>query len=166
METADILATTAEVSIGLAGFGGIVAGLGYRTRGEWSPDDRTRLLVMARISLIVVFASLLPQVLSYFTTPVWRLSSALYLVPATYNLAHQAWINRRGVPEGYSWSIALLMGLIQLSIVVLLAVASSGFAPHDSEGVYVLALLLMLLGAALLFSRLLATSFRERPPAA
>ena len=34
MESADILQGIAEVAIGLAGFAGIAAGLGYRARGH------------------------------------------------------------------------------------------------------------------------------------
>ena len=41
----DILMTLAEVSIALAGFGGIVAGLGYRSKDNWSSRDKFRLLV-------------------------------------------------------------------------------------------------------------------------
>ena len=58
MEPADILQTIAEIAMGLAGFGGIAAGLGYRARGEWRSDDQMRLIGMACTSLLVVFAGL------------------------------------------------------------------------------------------------------------
>ena len=57
----------------LAGFGGIAAGLGYRTRGEWSDDDQIRLMGMAYTSLLVVFAALLPFVVHQLSDIVpWR----------------------------------------------------------------------------------------------
>ena len=44
MESASVLESIAVVAIAFAGFGGIAAGLGYRARGTWSPDDQMRLI--------------------------------------------------------------------------------------------------------------------------
>lgn len=166
MGSVDSLGTIAEISIALAGFGGIVAGLGYRAGGEWTHDDRLRLIMMARVSIVIVFACLLPTLLSHFTSSIWRVSSALVLVPTGYFFAWQVWLNRRGVPAGYSRGLAWLVGANQLTIVLLLAAGSLGFTRADPEGYYLAAVLLMLLSGSTLFLRLLTTSFRGNPPAA
>lgn len=66
MDSHEILGMIAGISVALAGFGGIVAGIGRRASSEWTSDDRTRLQGIARISIVIVFACLLPGLVAHF----------------------------------------------------------------------------------------------------
>ena len=96
VESASVLESIAEVAIALAGFGGIAAGLGYRTRGSWSGDDQVRLMLLASAGLAVVFACFLPYVTHHLgSSAPWRLAGALFLVVALFGLLYQVWFLRR-----------------------------------------------------------------------
>ena len=99
----DILHSVAEVAIGLAGFGGIAAGLGYRAKGEWSEADRVRLFVLISLSLAVVFACYVPFAIDELSpSPPWRVAALGFLpVPVTY-LIGGVWISRRGTASAYN----------------------------------------------------------------
>jgi hypothetical protein len=85
VQEAETFRTLAEIAIALAGFTGIVAVLGRRVRGEWTPLEWARLRDLLLASLGVVFFAFIPELL-YSVIPelptVWRISSgffALYL---------------------------------------------------------------------------------------
>ncbi len=60
----DVLVTTAEVAIGLAGFSGIVAAvIGSRASVRWSPAQKFRLTELLRTSFGAVVFSLFPLIL-------------------------------------------------------------------------------------------------------
>jgi hypothetical protein len=60
----DVLVTTAEVAIGLAGFSGIVAAvIGSRASVRWSPIQKLRLTELLRTSFGAVVFSLFPLIL-------------------------------------------------------------------------------------------------------
>jgi hypothetical protein len=60
----DVLITTAEVAIGLAGFSGIVAAvIGSRASVRWSPIQKLRLTELLRTSFGAVVFSLFPLIL-------------------------------------------------------------------------------------------------------
>ena len=60
----DVLVTTAEVAIGLAGFSGIVAAvIGSRASVRWSPVQKYRLAELLRTSFGAVVFSLFPLIL-------------------------------------------------------------------------------------------------------
>ncbi len=60
----DVLVTTAEVAIGLAGFSGIVAAvIGGRASVRWSPGQKIRLTELLRTSFGAVVFSLFPLIL-------------------------------------------------------------------------------------------------------
>ena len=175
MESASILQTIAEVAIGLAGFGGIAAGLGYRTRGTWSDQDRTRLLQMVVSSLLVVFACLLPYAVYHLGgQQPWTQSSALLvLAPAWFlffqwrRVFAQARPGRVYVRSGFSAALAGALVLMNLVAMLLFLTSAVGFAtPARAFGLYLSAVLLLLLAAAAVFVRLLATSFGPDEPAA
>lgn len=82
MAPEDILTTTAEVGIALAGFSGIVAVLGRRAEGAWSGADRVRLTMLLETSFAAVLWSFAPLVLlSAEVAPqrVWLLTSGGYV---------------------------------------------------------------------------------------
>ncbi len=175
MESASILQTIAEVAVGLAGFGGIAAGLGYRTRGRWSEQDRLRLVGMVANSLAVVFGCLLPYAVHHLGVQhPWSLSGAvLALAPAwflwlqwrrVFALARPA---RVKVQSGYNPALARALALIHLTALLLFLVSAIGLPrPERAFGLYLAAVLLLLFSAAATFLRLLATAFGEDEPAA
>jgi len=82
MAPEDILTTTAEIGIALAGFSGIVAVLGRRSEGAWSGADRVRLAMLLETSFAAVLWSFAPLVLlSAEVAPerVWLLTSGGYV---------------------------------------------------------------------------------------
>jgi len=167
MESDGVLLSIAEVAIALAGFGGLVTGLGYRARGVWTAADQGRLLVSASISLAVVFGCLLPYVVHHLgALAPWRVASLAFLpAPAAFFLL-QIWVNLRGVPAEFSKVAAVLITLMQLIAIVLLTITALGRAASHGLGFYLAAVLSMLFAAAVLFLRLLITSFRDESPAA
>lgn len=163
MDPSGVLLAVAEVGIGLAGFGGIAAGLGYRAHSRWTPEDRTRLIFSATTSLQVVFASLLPHAVYEFAPARVELISGFVLLPLVLlNIGIQLAIFSRGVPEGYNRAASLVLFFAQLLTLAALVALVAGVAPAAAFGWYLLAVLGLLFQAALLFVRLLVTSFRER----
>ena len=167
MESASVLESIAEVAIALAGFGGIAAGLGYRSRGTWPSDDQLRLMLLAAVSLVVVFACFLPYLTHNLGFPApWRTASAVFLLAPASTLLYQIWFSRRGLPASYSRVAACLVAIADILALALLFRAVLGYAGVRESGFYVSAVLLMLFKASLFFIRLLATSFRSNEPAA
>jgi len=161
MESAEILQTVAEIAMALAGFGGIAAGLGYRVRGDWSDDDQIRLMGMAYTSLLVVFAALLPFVVHHLSDIVpWRVCAIIVLPLQAINLANVFRVFRRGIPTAYNPFASILLLLTQLAAFGVLLVICSNCYIESNFGLYLLASVLILVVAALLFYRLLSTSFK------
>jgi hypothetical protein len=80
MQSQDILQTISEVAIALAGFSGVVAVLGQRDRGSWSPAELLQLRTLVEPSLIALFGSLLPgtlQLASVSERMSWRISNGV-----------------------------------------------------------------------------------------
>ncbi len=79
MEGADGLQIIAEVSLGLAGFTGVVLAL-TRDPARWHPFDSLRVFGLLSVSLATLVVSLLPSGLAYaglHGPALWRSSSAL-----------------------------------------------------------------------------------------
>ena len=156
-----LLLTIAEVSIGFAGFAGIVALFGRRAGGDWSLADRLRFNSLVRHALLTLFAALLPLAI-YYVDPdhgsPWRPSSAIFGVIYLYLF----WTGSRRIPEvrdsGDSeantrgaWVLvaayaALAVGLFLNAIGVIL---------QGDAGIYLVALFYTLILAGLFFARLL-----------
>jgi len=180
LDSTDVLQSIAEVAIALAGFGGIASGLGYRARGVWSREDRSRLVGMVQASLFVVFASYLPfAIMSLGVSATWRVASAVVLVPHAGSLVQSFRLiirfARSGTPSttatsmagssgSYSITAALLSLACQLCALVLLILAAIGAVPDREFGLYLSALLLILFVACALFVRLLVASFQGDDP--
>jgi hypothetical protein len=80
MAEESLLLTIAEVSIGFAGFAGIVALFGRRAAGPWSTADRMRFDGLIRYALLSLFAAFLPLAIHYVSpdhgSP-WRAASTV-----------------------------------------------------------------------------------------
>ena len=160
MEASDTLLTLAEVSLGLAGFAGIVVLFG-RGPGALPPADSLRLALLVGASLGTLFLSLIPIALSFVGVAepeLWQWSSAIMVavaVPAhLFGLSHV----RRNAAElfevvpFYLIAIAAVAFLANL-IAQICNALGVGWPP--SFGVYLFGLLLYLLFAAVQFARML-----------
>ena len=161
MQAFDLLTTISEVSIALAGFGGIAAGLGYRARGAWHSDDLFRLLLMVVLSLSIVFACFIPFViLAIGIDDPWRISAVFVLLTAISHFVIQTRRFRKGLPPGYNLLVTLTIfgtNAVALGLAVILV---TGLADSDLEsGIYLAAMLFLLLTPSILFVRLIVTAF-------
>jgi hypothetical protein len=160
VEASDTLLTLAEVSLGLAGFAGIVVVFG-RGSGVLPPADSLRLAALVGASLGTLFLSLIPIALGFVGVPerdLWRWSSAIMIFVALPAHAFGLLRIRRFAAEifevtpiyliaiGFS---ALLANLVAQTCNVL------GIGSLPSFGVYLFGLLLYLLFAAIQFARML-----------
>jgi hypothetical protein len=162
MESADIFQTVAEIAMGLAGFGGIAAGLGYRASGDWSDDDQVRLMGMAYTSLLVVFAALLPFVIHHLSNvDPWRVCAFIVLPLQAINLVGALRVFRHGIPTAYNPFASTILLLNHLAASAVLLVICSNLYIEKNFGLYLLASVLILVVAAMLFYRLLSTSFKS-----
>ena len=80
MEGAEILQLLAELAVGVLGFSGVVAVLGRRSAGEWSPVDRSRFFGLVWMTTLVLVSSLIPFLLHHggiAGPPLWGWCSAI-----------------------------------------------------------------------------------------
>lgn len=162
MESWDVLLGIAEVAIGLAGFAGIAAGLGYRARGgSWSEPDRKRVVAVILFALGAIFACFFPYAIFYlgYEQP-WKIAS-LFCLYAPLRGLHIQYKIIRFTPNGYSWSAMVLLGSLEIAIVILLLIVILGYGGDHDFGLYLSATLLTLAISSFLFYRLLETSFTE-----
>ena len=78
MQEADALYIMAEISIGLAGFSGVVAAL--HGRDDWHPLDVWRVVNLLLVSFGTLVLALVPVALHSFGitgSPLWRISSGI-----------------------------------------------------------------------------------------
>lgn len=160
MDAFDTLLTLAEVSIGLAGFAGIVMVFG-RGPGELPAADSFRLLALVGCSLGTLFLSLVPIALNGVGLPepeLWQWSSAILLAVAipAHVFAFARW--RRDAAEILEVVPIPLLPIgacaFLLNFVAQICNALGvGWPPRF--GVYLLGLLLYLLFAAIQFARML-----------
>lgn len=160
MDAFDTLLTLSEVSLGLAGFAGIVVVFG-RGPGELAPADSFRLLALVGCSLGTLFLSLIPIALNAVGLPepeLWQWSSAMMLavaVPAHWSAFSRI---RRHMAE-----ILEVIPVYLLPIGVFLFLANFiaqvcnafGVGSLPIFGVYFFGLILYLGFAALQFARML-----------
>jgi hypothetical protein len=166
LENTDTFETIAEISIALAGFSGIVAVMGQRASGEWSPAELTRLRLLLEVSLLVVFLSFLPALMLRGTSPTvaWRVSSGVcglaHLLPlAMYivrwrRLGWQKPVHEATPPLFFNaYSLALATG--GLIIILLQLMIAAGFTPGEPSLIYEISLLWLLGVGAVQFVYLL-----------
>jgi len=150
----------AELSLGLAGFTGVLVVLG-RQPGRFSPSEAFRLAVLLVGSLSALFLSLAPLVLHDFGVSgaaLWRVSSALMAITVLCSgvlLSGPAQRFRAGRSEAYSaWVLAgLLSGAVVVFIVQALNLLGALWAP--GPGAFSLGLVYLLAGGVVQFVRIL-----------
>ena len=160
LDAFDTLLTLAEVSLGLAGFAGIVVVFG-RGPGALAPADSFRLLALVGCSLGTLFLSLVPIALNAVGLPepeLWQWSSAILLAVAVPAHLFAFLRIRRHVAE-----ILEVLPIYMLPIGVSLFLANFiaqicnalGVGSLPIFGVYLIGLILYLGFAALQFARML-----------
>jgi hypothetical protein len=160
MPEESLLLTIAEVSIGFAGFAGIVALFGRRAAGSWSTADHVRFDALIRFALLSLFAAFAPLAIHYISpdhgSP-WRLASAIFGLV----LLLLFWTGRRRIAEirasGDSEANVrggwVLLGAYALVGLGLLLNAVGAFPGEAAP--YLVALFLSLIMTGLMFARLL-----------
>jgi hypothetical protein len=160
LEASDTLLTLAEVSLGLAGFAGIVVVFG-RGRGKLAPADSFRLLLLVGCSLGTLFLSLISIALGFLGVAepgLWQWSSAMMIAVVVPGHVFVVSRVRRDAAE-----ILEVIPVYMLPFGAFLFVANFvaqicnalgvGWVP--SFGVYLFGLILYLFFAAIQFARML-----------
>ena len=163
MQDADLLLTTAQIGMALAGFAGLVTLLGRaRVRGDARLNE-IRFRSMMELSLTLALFALLPFVPSELGTgaaSAFKIASGLYAASTVAFLVHSARRNRTVmgrvlVQPGVS---AALFGVGAL-IFVLLVLNAIFIEDAIAQGVYFVALFLHFAAGAFFFIRMLYGAF-------
>jgi hypothetical protein len=161
MREEGLLLTIAEISIGFAGFAGIVALFGRRAAGAWSAVDRIRFNALIGYALTSLFAALLPLAFYYVASDhvsPWKASSALFgvVLLGFCRRGIRATLEARASEDSEAnirggWILAGLAALAS----ALLFLNALGIVFQGNGAPYLFALFLVLSGAGYFFSRLL-----------
>jgi hypothetical protein len=159
MEQADLMLTSAQIGMALAGFAGLVTLLRRPGPRADAGLNEIRFRSMIELSLALAAFSLLPFIpveLRLEDATSWRLASAAYSLAAVAFFWHSLRRNRRilGRVLIAGGVTAALLGLCA-GLAVALALDALGVFPGIESGVYFAALFFHFLAAAFFFIRLL-----------
>lgn len=160
MEAFDTLLSLAEVSLGLAGFAGIVVVFG-RGPGALAPADSFRLLALVGCSLGTLFLSLISIGLGFVGIPepvLWQWSSAMMVAVAVPAHLFAFSRIRRDAAEIFEVVPVYLLpfgAFLFLANLVAQVCNALGVGPLPIFGVYLFGLILYLGFAAVQFARML-----------
>jgi hypothetical protein len=128
LEYGNWLSTITQVAVALTGFTGVVAVLGHRDHGAWTPEERLQLRTLVETSLTALFASLAPIVIfiALGSEPVaWRGANAVIGVLHLLNLSAFLWRAKRARPTA-SQRVLLVIGV---AAIVAHFLAAAGVLP-------------------------------------
>jgi hypothetical protein len=160
LEAFETLLTLAEVSLGLAGFAGIIVVFG-RGPGVFPPADSLRLAALVGASLGTLFLSLIPVALSAVGVPepeLWQWSSAIMVALIVPGHVIGALHIRRIAAEMFEVTPVYLLGIgacLLLGNLIAQICNTLGVAWLPSFGVYLFGLIGYLAFAATQFARML-----------
>ena len=160
VEAADTLLTLAEVSLGLAGFAGIVVVFG-RGPGALPPADSLRLAALVGASFGTLFFSLIPIALGFVGVPepgLWQWSSAIMVVavvPVHAVGVLRIWQFRDEILEVAPIYLLVIAAITILANLTAQICNALGVGSLPLFGVYLFGLILYLLFAATQFARML-----------
>jgi hypothetical protein len=160
VEGSEALLTVAEISLGLAGFGGIFVALA-RERTALRPADAYRLVLLLSTALSTLVLSLLPIGLASVGLSerwVWRLSSALMvgLLGAISLVAYRS--RRRHAEEiraGEARRVALAIAVLNVVTIAAQLVNVSGSLFEPQFGAFFFGLVFTVAFGSYLFARML-----------
>ncbi len=172
MEGSGILQLLAELAIGVLGFSGVVAVLGRRSAGDWSPVDRSRFLWMIWATALVLASSLIPFLLHHSEIggrPLWGWCSAIAATAWTLVPAAGIWLRSITFPNpstpGVSKLAAAYVWPAMAAAPLLFALNALAIGFDRTFAAYLGALLLAFGSPIILFIRLLYSAM-EAPRAA
>ncbi len=161
MEEGENLRTIADVAIALVGFTGVVAVIGSRARGAWSPLELLRLHMLLGASVGVLMLSFVPALLEAFNfsgLSLWRVGNFIQLI--AHSTGGVVLIGRirkfdasQWPREEQLWTLILIP--ISLSIILAQLLNAWGLLADFGFFIYFLGLLYLLLLAVLHFVLLL-----------
>jgi hypothetical protein len=147
MNPQDILITIAEISIGLAGFSGLVAAFTQKQNRGWRSDQKTRIVFLIALSFGMIVTSLLPFAISDWSSEprhVWGIPMVLYSTIVLGLLAYWITVSRK---NGYQIQFPLASyPILVVGTVLQILVLISGlglFMPY-SPGLFVYVFLALL----------------------
>jgi len=151
------LASAIEVAIAIAGFSGIVAAVGHRSAGNWTPSDQLRLRVLLTASGVAGAFAFAPFILLDAQTEaglVWRLGTG---AQAAWFAAIPLYRRRQAAHTGATLDapLPILLGLYLPTVGILLFNTAALGAPWP----YVLGVVMQLFVAFRTFVRLLLGSW-------
>jgi len=156
----DSLQTIAEISIGLAGFSGLIVAL-RKNPGPLTDVQKYRLKILFAMTFGAMFLSLLPDLLLNFRVPdtrIWFDSSAAMF---GYSLLFVIWMVAgarriaRVAPEIFDWPVFSLLTAGHVIVLLLQLAVMKGFIEGRAPGAYSLGLVWYLIHAAQQFVRML-----------
>lgn len=156
----DSLQTIAEISIGLAGFSGLIVALRKNT-GPLTDVQKYRLRILFAMTFGAMFLSLLPDLLLNFHVPDERLwfdsSAAMFIYSAFFVSWMIAGARRvaRVAPEIFDWVIFSLLTTGHIVVLLLQLGVMMGLVEERASGVYTLGLIWYLIHAAQQFVRMM-----------
>lgn len=160
MNPQSVLITIAEISIGLAGFSGLVAAFSHRSNKGWRSDQKTRIVFLIALSFGMIVTSLLPFALTEWSTSpsiVWGIPMVLYSTFVLGLLTYWILVSRsNGYKIQYplfSYPIMIIGSILQLLVLV----SGLGLVVPYSPGIFVLGFLGVLVFGANVFLALLNT---------
>jgi len=156
----------AEISIGLAGFSGLIVAF-RKDAGPLTNVQKYRLQILLALAFGAMFLALLPELLHYMGVPPDRLWALAALVLSCYSVVFLIWwitaSNRLKafVPEIFNWFAFSRMAAGHLIVIILQLAIIFSLLDERSPGVYLAALLWYLLHAVQQFTRMLFVQPRK-----
>lgn len=156
----DSLQTIAEISIGLAGFSGLIVAL-RKSTGPLTNVQKYRLTILFALTFGALFLSLLPDLLANFRVPggrIWFDSSAAMF---GYSLIFVSWMITgarqiaKVAPEIFHWAIFWTLTAGHIVVLLMQVAVMTGFIVERAAGAYSLGLIWYLIHAAQQFVRML-----------
>lgn len=171
MQDVDLFVHMAEIAGVFVGFGALIA---IRSGDTSDIYDVTGIGMVVWFGILVLAGALVPLALSRFELPthaLWALSSAMMLTIfwAGDEVLVRAWPERRAFvaanPIRTRWRIELVGFFFWMPMSVALVLVLLGLLPAREEALYLGALVLLLLGDAMVLLEAVVTGFRPRRPA-
>ncbi len=158
MSPEDSLFSIAEISIGLAGFSGLVAAFVQHSGQPWRADQKARIVILIALSFGMIVSSLAPYALSGVSTSpavVFGAPMIVFSVLTISLLVHWIVISRKfGFTLQFPYlSIPVLIGAVSLQVLSLLS--GLGWIWPYSPTILVFGFLTVLMFGAIVFMALL-----------
>ncbi|MDJ0704199.1 MAG: hypothetical protein QNJ46_13020 [Leptolyngbyaceae cyanobacterium MO_188.B28] len=160
MQHQELLLTTAEVSATFAGFSGVIGVFSEHTRNLEAQLQRHRLLQMIVTSLSALTMSVSPFLIAAFRFPeplVWRISSAIYVFPATLLTALAIYSSRPFIRAGLASDLTSHVIAVITTITVGVSILNGlGVFPSQASAIYLVTLFFTLGLSGFFFTQLVA----------